>query len=1334
MNPLLHWLNAPEWTQLVAALLHSLWQGALLAILLAVLLRRLAQPRLRYYASLGTLGILVLASIITWAVLTAPKTNAPVPPATLATESAVAPTFAPTLNLDSPDKVIAFGTPISPAPPTVPWTAWLAMVWMLGTFIMLLRAGIKVAGAEKLRRSCQPLTDETMTLLVVEACRAINLARKIRVAVTDQLTSPAVVGILVPTLILPLSLFTTLTPEQIRFILLHELAHIRRGDYLANLFQLLAEALLFFNPAVWWLSHHIRREREACCDALAIELSGAPADYAKTLVRVAENTLPTGPTTALAFGEDGREPSSLADRVQRLLVPGYRPALRLTWRAMLTSLCVGGTLLFLSAVGTRNTVGAILSPEKPSLEGHQSSQSTLSTAASTSDVLPERFRTPVSEDNTNDSLEIRIFQIPRKAMVMLSGIRSTNPPHAKTESSTHNSTPPETELDIARALRKLIYLCNLNPANYRSYSLSYDAQAGALRVRATRRDLDEMEMVIRVLNLNSTPEPSAETTGSGSLWVDPANINASITNAGYLIAPPAILTESAFNQLIESIENRDGMHLTNSAPVNISTGRVAQIGTSMIERNVAAADNLPSRTTNSESKPPQHIEISGSGSMSFDYNSETISVTNGGRVKFLGQEITADHIQIDRATGDVVARGNARFVTTNGTYSGSELRMTIPKSTMPTTNIPTSIEFVGYDLATAATFVPAAITGTGESNSSVLPLPIFRVRQNTTSKEKVPFLGDLPEFAEYFSGKSSQPTKQDLGPVNTTNNNQSFGLDDWTVRGGNLDRQDPTARQWFWYRTGAGQPSTQVVSQLAERSFNVDPVALSSAAGKSAGFSGPANRTNLGPAIRAFFLQSGVDLDPTAGKSYYLNLTRGHIYVRATPAELDTIEALLQTMREGEPLERRTYHIDSKELAEVRARVPTALSQILSTNPATGLQAILESFNSEDPRPKQVRAFPARNEFTARATAEDFSQFETLFGISALPPDRLLTREYKLPVEFVNQRILTNTAPARLTGNTASNQLGLVHQALRDWFSNAAVDLNPNQGKGILFNDRAGIVLARATTEELDKIESAIQELMWQPPQVNLKIRWVETAEPLEVFRLNTNAHNIFVGAGKISNLSGTLTRTQANPFFERLKTDPKFRLVNEGQVTTTTDRQAQIQVTDVKTVVTGIDPRALQPPGIHDDNSTNASYILSQAVPLGPVIDLLPSVEPDGWNIKIRALATVTEFAGYASGPEVPIYVNGQESRTTLPLPKYLTRQLTNDFVLRDSETFYFGNRHTVESVKQPDGTFRTNDITAQQTNYLVVFITAMIIDPTGIPANRDLGLPSKLILPSRP
>src|SRR5204862_7681045 len=97
---------------------------------------------------------------------------------------------------------------------------------------------------------------------------------------------------------------------------------------------------------------------EACCDALAIDLCRAPADYAKTLVRVAENVL-HAPAAASAFGGRNKGPSSLNDRIHRLLVPGYRPSLRLTWRAMLTALLLGSALLIFSAIGTRLTVGAI---------------------------------------------------------------------------------------------------------------------------------------------------------------------------------------------------------------------------------------------------------------------------------------------------------------------------------------------------------------------------------------------------------------------------------------------------------------------------------------------------------------------------------------------------------------------------------------------------------------------------------------------------------------------------------------------------------------------------------------------------------------------------------------------------------------------------------------------------------------------------------------------------------------------------------------------------------------------------------------------------------------
>jgi beta-lactamase regulating signal transducer with metallopeptidase domain len=886
MNPLLHWLNAPEWTQLVAALLHSLWQGALLAILLAVLLRRLIQPRLRYYASLGTLGILVLASIITWAVLTAPKTNAPVAPAPLAIETPVVPAFAPAFNLDSPDKIVAIGTPISPAPPTVPWTAWLALVWMLGALAMLFRAGIRVAGAEKLRRSCQPLTDETMTLLVVEACRAINLARKIRVAVTDQLTSPAVVGILVPTLILPLSLFTTLTPEQIRFILLHELAHIRRGDYLANLFQLLAEALLFFNPAVWWLSHHIRREREACCDALAIELSGAPADYAKTLVRVAENTLPTAPTTALAFGEDGREPSSLADRVQRLLVPGYRPALRLTWQAMLMSLFVGGTLLFLSAVGTRNTVGAILATEKTlasSIGNNNGGQ--------LSDPPAIQFKILAGNLQTNGTTLV-----------------ITNSARIKFDEQVEETEVAADVITIENGFLTAQGNVRIIKANITNTGQDWSINLQSRRIIPLILDKQPAD--------SGSPDHQGSTVPTSGDIVDPRQKNQA--NA---------LAESTFNQLIESIEERDGMHISNSVPLNISTGRVARITTSLIEHNLAATDNLPSHPANSESMPPHPIEISGGGSLSVDQNSRTISITNGGRIKFSGQEVTADHIQIDQATGDVVARGNARFIHTSGTYSGSELRFNLTsnlvsrtddkllnaKQTTQATRFPTSIEFVGHDLATAATFVPKEIIGASENTNSVFPLPVFRVRQFTTSnnwgdvqtnllggiKDKVPFLGDIPWLAEYFTSRSSQSTKQDLGPVITTNHNQSFGFDDWTMRGGSLERQDPTTRQWFWYRTGAGQISTQAVSQLSQRTFDVDPVKLYEAVRKAAADPASVNRTNFASAFRNYFSQTGLDFDPSTGRSFYLSDTRGQMWVRATATELDVIEKLLEPMRGG---------------------------------------------------------------------------------------------------------------------------------------------------------------------------------------------------------------------------------------------------------------------------------------------------------------------------------------------------------------------------------------------------------------------------------------------------
>ena len=97
---------------------------------------------------------------------------------------------------------------------------------------------------------------------------------------------PTVVGWLRPAVILPVAALANLSPAQVEAVLAHELAHIRRHDYLVNLFQTLAETLLFYHPAVWWLSARIRTEREHCCDDVAVAVSGDAVGYARALAEL----------------------------------------------------------------------------------------------------------------------------------------------------------------------------------------------------------------------------------------------------------------------------------------------------------------------------------------------------------------------------------------------------------------------------------------------------------------------------------------------------------------------------------------------------------------------------------------------------------------------------------------------------------------------------------------------------------------------------------------------------------------------------------------------------------------------------------------------------------------------------------------------------------------------------------------------------------------------------------------------------------------------------------------------------------------------------------------
>ena len=309
-------------------LVHFLWQAMAVALLLAVLLRllRRAGASVRYGAAYGALALMLILPLVTmqFVEVTGPAAEAGPLPDILHAE-AVEPTPAilhtvrelPPLEMTPPLETASVAVPVplrervvTAVEPALPYIVfgWLAGVfglsaWHLGGWTQLHRLKHRMA-REAGRALCATL-DELATKLGVR--RAVTLLESALVEV------PTVLGWLRPVILLPTSALTGLNPDQLRAILAHELAHIRRHDYLANIAQTVVEILGFYHPAVWWVSSRIRIERENCCDDLAVQVCGNSLQYAKALTSMEEIR---HSRTDLALAASG---GSLMARIARLL-------------------------------------------------------------------------------------------------------------------------------------------------------------------------------------------------------------------------------------------------------------------------------------------------------------------------------------------------------------------------------------------------------------------------------------------------------------------------------------------------------------------------------------------------------------------------------------------------------------------------------------------------------------------------------------------------------------------------------------------------------------------------------------------------------------------------------------------------------------------------------------------------------------------------------------------------------------------------------------------------------------------------------------------------------
>lgn len=302
-------LNQPWTERLGWTLLHFLWQGILVAALYA-LARALAGGRIsargRYAIACASLLAMTAAPALTYWWLGNSGEAAGI--GDLADWGA---------------RQLAPGVPYSPV--TDPWQQampGIVMAWFAGAAACSLRLLMGFISAAALRRShhVPVLTEWQQTL--DRLIERMHVSRSVRLLATDRVESPSVIGWLRPVILAPVGVLCGLAPEQVEALLAHELAHVRPHDYLVNVLQGIAESLLFYHPAVWWISNQIRAEREHCCDDLAVAASGDVLVYARALAEL-ESMRPAHFKAALS-ANDG----SLLRRIRRLADPvaAHRPA------------------------------------------------------------------------------------------------------------------------------------------------------------------------------------------------------------------------------------------------------------------------------------------------------------------------------------------------------------------------------------------------------------------------------------------------------------------------------------------------------------------------------------------------------------------------------------------------------------------------------------------------------------------------------------------------------------------------------------------------------------------------------------------------------------------------------------------------------------------------------------------------------------------------------------------------------------------------------------------------------------------------------------------------
>ena len=307
---------------------------------------------------------------------------------------------------------------------------------------------------------------------------------------------------------------------------------------------------------------------------------------------------------------------------------------------------------------------------------------------------------------------------------------------------------------------------------------------------------------------------------------------------------------------------------------------------------------------------------------------------------------------------------------------------------------------------------------------------------------------------------------------------------------------------------------------------------------------------------------------------------------------------------------------------------------------------------------------------------------------------------------------------------TSTNSAEQIVPALKNFFAKLGVNMESPPGKAIFYGDRLGRLFVRATKDDLDTIEHAIEILNCVPPQIHIKERFLEVPTgTMAGFGNFLNATN-----STTNQFTGILNATNLKLILHSLASRKDVEMLAEPEVTTTSGRQTQMRATQIITVVTNF---AFQENLA--TNGTSSIFPQTRTVETGPILDVVPYVLADGYTINLTVIPSLTEFLGYDKPPDVPD-VTGTNNRVQLPmiLPKFNVRQMVATLNLWDNQTVVVGGMRVKNIIKDQTPMLGSVPLMgrmfrSQHTNEteILVFITATIVDPAGNRVHKEDELP---------